>query len=139
MSKYHSAVMACLDNDLGQITKALMGSYERPKISQKGIMITRFVKGINSFNMTDVKGDCLGVTGYTVDEFRGKDMMKLLKLNYEQISKMIDMLETVGYCAKITTFTRKDGYKLDVLSIIRKIGENTYEEVTVPNSSVIRL
>ena len=136
---YHKQVIANITNSLDDINSVICGVYEHPKLVQKGIMFTRFVKGIYSFQMVYVSGDVEGVTGYTKEEFQNKDIIKLLKLSPEQLYKTLDQLESVGYCAKNTTFTRKEGYQIRVSSIIKKVAENTYEETTVLTDSFIEL
>lgn len=138
-NSYHNSVIANLTSSMDDINKAIYGIYERPKLEQKGIMCTRFVRGINSFQMVHVSGDVEGITGYTKEEFENKDIIKLLNLSPDQLYKMVEQLETVGFCAKNTTFTRKDGYKIEVSSIIKKVSKDTYEETTVLKNSFIEL
>jgi xylose isomerase len=132
---YHSSVIAKLDD----ISNSILGEYKRTEVIQKGIMCARFGRGIDSFQMIHISGDVLGVTGYTREEFQSKDVIKLLKLRSDQLFNMLERLNEVGFCAKNTTFTKKNGEKIRVSSIIQKVSENIYEEITVLENAFIEL
>ncbi len=134
-TQYKHEVTARID----EISSIFCNDFKPKEINQIGIMVTRFNKRGNEFNLVSVKGDCEGVTGYSIDEFRGQDVMKLLNLSPSQIYTMYGQLEQNGVCTKITEFTKKNGFVYEALSIMRKIAEDTYEEVTVPFNSVVRL
>jgi DNA-binding MarR family transcriptional regulator len=136
---YHSTVMAKLESGLCEINNIFSPDYHRKKVEQHGIMVCRFVSGIKSFTLTSATGDVFGITGYTPEEFQNKDIIKLLKLSPTQIQQMVTRLETAGFCAKNTTFTRKDGSLVKVSSIIKKVADNTYEEITVLSDSFVDL
>lgn len=134
-TQYKHEVTARID----EISSIFCNDFKPKEINQKGIMVTRFNKRGNEFNLVSVKGDCEGVTGYSIDEFRGQDVMKLLNLSPSQIQAMHERLEATGVVTKITKFTKKNGFVYEVLSIMRKIAEDTFEEVTVPFNIVVRL
>ena len=139
MRHYKTEVMAHIENGIDEISR-IFGTDFKPKcINQIGVMTTRFVKRGNEFKMVSIKGDCEGVTGYSSDEFIGQDMLKVLKLNPAQIQAMYERLEQTGVVTKITKFTKKNGFIYEVLSIMTKVAEDTYEEVTVPFGNVVRL
>lgn len=134
-TQYKNEVTARID----EISSIVCNDFKPKEINQIGIIVTRFNKRGNEFSLVSVKGDCEGVTGYSIDEFRGQDVMRLINLSPTQIQAMYETLEATGVVTKITKFTKKNGFVYEVLSIMRKIAEDTFEEVTVPFNSVVRL
>lgn len=140
MRHYKTAVLADINKGISEISNIFCESqFQKQEINQVGIMTTRFVKVLDSFKLVDVKGDCLGVTGYSLDEIKGQDIMRLLKLSPSQLGFMYQQAETKGFCAKITNFTKKNNTVVQVFSILKKIAENTYEETTILSDSITEI
>lgn len=102
-------------------------------------MVTKFVALPNNVKLVDIQGDVVGVTGYTKDEFIGKDIMELLGLDKSSIAEIIGQVEHAGVCSKDTIFRQKNGNNIQVRSTLIKVATNTYVEFTVPESTVITL
>ena len=102
-------------------------------------MVAKFVALPNGVKLVGLQGDVEGVTGYSKEEFMGKDIMELLGLYRGSISEIIGHVEHAGICSKDTIFKTKQGKNIPVRSTIIKVATNTYVEFTVPEETVITL
>lgn len=109
------------------------------KIVRHGLMESKIVITDQGVNLLSVTGDVQGVTGYTAEEFKGKDIMDLLGLNKDQILTIITRTEATGFCLKKTKFTQKGGKVITVISLMLKIADNQYREYTTFENQMIEL
>lgn len=141
IGKKGSAVIGMMDSILDSI-KGMEGA--KPKTlcdvsSAKGFMVSKFIITPYGIKVTDVQGDCKGITGYEPDEFQNIDVMKLLKLNPKQIEVMHHKVITEGICAKRTVFTKKDGTKVKVFSQVVQISDGIFAETTILENKILTL
>lgn len=111
----------------------------REKIVTHGLMESKFLITESGVSLLSVSRDVYGVTGYTPEEIKGKDIMRLLGLNKSQVLSIVTRTEATGFCLKETKFTHKSGKVINVTSLMIKTGDNQYTEYTMLSNQKIVL
>lgn len=130
---------ALVNAAFAELHNLLSGTPEREKVVRHGLMISKFLITERGVNLLSVSGDVHGVTGYTAEEFKGKDAMSVLGLNKQQVLTIVTRTEATGFCLKKTKFKQKNGKTVNVISLMLKIADNQYKEFTTLEGQMIEL